>query len=99
MNKKEAEEFAVMKNEITHIKKDVSEIKDMLESHVKWESGKYDSLKEQFADKSVEDKVKLLEKDNVDYKLLIAKMTGIYIVLSLLLSLFAPYLLKLVGLR
>jgi len=34
MNKKEGEEFAVMKNEITHIKTDVNEIKSMLKKHV-----------------------------------------------------------------
>jgi hypothetical protein len=54
MNVKEKEEFAVMKNEITHIKSDVAEIKHLLEEHIHWESGKYDSLKKDFASKWVE---------------------------------------------
>ena len=54
-----------MENEITHIKKDVSElkaatesnfqeIKAMLEAHIKWESGKYESLEQHYAGKWVE---------------------------------------------
>ena len=43
-----------MKNEITHIKGDVKEIKNLLEDHIRWESQKYDSLKEEFASKWVE---------------------------------------------
>ena len=34
MNNKEREEFAVMKNEVTHIKTDVKEIKTMLKIHL-----------------------------------------------------------------
>lgn len=65
MTPHEREEFAVMKNEISHIKSDVAEmkedtkvsineIKDMLKEHVEWEAGKYDSLQNSFAAKWVE---------------------------------------------
>jgi adenine/guanine phosphoribosyltransferase-like PRPP-binding protein len=54
MNLQEREEFAVMKNEITHIKTDVEEIKVLLKDHIRWESKKYDDLKNEFASKWVE---------------------------------------------
>ena len=47
------EEFAVIKNEIVHIKKDVEDIKMMLKDHIDWESAKYEKLKEKFAGKWV----------------------------------------------
>jgi hypothetical protein len=65
MNNKEKERMAVMENEISHIKKDVAElkvateqnfqeIKQILENHIKWESGKYESLEQHYAGKWVE---------------------------------------------
>lgn len=65
MNQTEREEFAVMKNEISHIKNNISELKcdtksnfeelkAMLEGHIKWESEKYDDLRNDFASKWVE---------------------------------------------
>jgi hypothetical protein len=65
MNIKEKERMVIMENEISHIKKDVAElktatennfqeIKNILESHIKWESGKYESLQEHYAGKWVE---------------------------------------------
>jgi len=54
MNVREKEEFAVMKNEISHIKSDVNEIKGMLKNHIEWEDKKYDDLKDDFASKWVE---------------------------------------------
>jgi predicted nucleic acid-binding Zn-ribbon protein len=64
-SKEYKERFIVMENEITHIKKDVQElkiatennfqeIKSLLETHIKWESGKYESLQEHYAGKWVE---------------------------------------------
>jgi len=49
MNVKEREEFAVMKNEISHIKYDVEEIKQMLIEHTKWEETKYSELDKKYA--------------------------------------------------
>ena len=43
-----------MKNEISHIKDDVKDIKDMLAEHVTWETKKYDEIKDDFAAKWVE---------------------------------------------
>lgn len=43
-----------MKNEISHIKNDVDEIKTMLKNHIIWEDKKYDDLKQDFASKWVE---------------------------------------------
>lgn len=51
MNSKEREEFVVMKNEITHIKKDVQEIKEMLKEHTDWEALRYTELKCDFVSK------------------------------------------------
>lgn len=48
MNAKEREEFIVMKNEITHIKVDVNDIKAMLKKHIDWEADKYDNLDEKY---------------------------------------------------
>lgn len=54
MNVKEREEFAVMKNEISHIKSDVEEIKMMLKEHTEWEENKYSLLDEKYAPKYVQ---------------------------------------------
>lgn len=51
MNSKEREEFVVMKNEITHIKRDVEDIKKMLKDHADWEALKYSELKNDFVSK------------------------------------------------
>jgi hypothetical protein len=48
------EEFAVMKNEINHIKTDITEIKTLLKEHIQWEDNKYSELKNDFASKWVE---------------------------------------------
>ena len=58
MNAGEKAEFEVMKNEITHIKTDVTEIKGMLKEHVEWEAKKYQELDGKYATK---EKVKQLE--------------------------------------
>jgi hypothetical protein len=49
-----AGEFAVMKNEINHIKTDITEIKSLLKEHIEWEDRKYSELKNDFASKWVE---------------------------------------------
>ena len=54
MNIEEKQEFAVMKNEITHIKTDVTEIKTMLKDHLDWEEDKYLQLESKYASKWVE---------------------------------------------
>jgi hypothetical protein len=65
MNIKEKERFIVMENEVKHIKKDVTELKEstesnfqeikgLLEEHIRWESGKYDALNQHYAGKWVE---------------------------------------------
>lgn len=52
MNTKEKGEFEVMKNEIKHIKSDVTEIKDTLKAHVDWEKDKYDDLDAKYVHRS-----------------------------------------------
>ena len=52
MNEKEREEFAIMKNEITHIKTNVQDIKGMLKDHVEWESKKNGELDAKYLHKS-----------------------------------------------
>jgi uncharacterized protein YqiB (DUF1249 family) len=65
MNIKEKEEFAVMKNEISHIKTDLAELKinnehnfqelkSLLKEHVSWEEVKYKELDGKFASKLTE---------------------------------------------
>ena len=54
-----------MKTEITYIKYDITEIKDILKQHVKSEDEKFDKIDSKYAEK---DRVKALEKkvDNID---------------------------------
>ena len=54
MSKTQAERLAVIETEITTLKGDVSEIKQMLKDHVEWESNKYETLSNLFAGKWVE---------------------------------------------
>ena len=65
MNIKEKEEFAVMKNEITHIKIDLAdlkvsnehnfqELKALIKDHVSWEETKYKELDVKYASKLTE---------------------------------------------
>jgi len=65
MNAKEKGEFEVMKNEISHIKNDLTKVDkkvdlvlDKLEQHTAWEETKYKELDEKYATK---EKVKQLE--------------------------------------
>jgi hypothetical protein len=65
MNIKEREEFAVMKNEISHIKTDLAglkvdteknfqELKALIKEHVSWEETKYKELDVKYASKLTE---------------------------------------------
>jgi hypothetical protein len=51
MNEKDREEFVIMKNEITHIKKDVEEIKSLIKDHMDWEALKYNELRNVYVSK------------------------------------------------
>ena len=65
MTKTQAERLAVIENELKlfkesqrehneHQASDIKEIKTLLTDHIKWESDKYDNLKNIFASKRVE---------------------------------------------
>ena len=54
MNVRDREEFAVMKNELGHIKTDVADIKEAINKHIEWEAEKYEALDKKFANKWVE---------------------------------------------
>jgi hypothetical protein len=51
-NSKLSEEIAVLKNEISHVASDVSDVKEMLKQHVEWEADKYDKLDEKYVHRS-----------------------------------------------
>jgi len=51
------ERLAVIETEIKAIRSDINELKDIIQKHVSWEDGKYESFKNDFAQKWVEKSV------------------------------------------
>ena len=81
MNAKEREEFAIMKNEITHIKVDVNDIKSLLKEHIKWEADKYKEFEDKFVAKEVQ-KGKaigiLIDGTGIGMSIVANKFKGVY---------------------